>query len=112
MPSTAGRARFAHADAINHAIVTEAEFVRAVPRLVATGLIGEQPEIDRYWRTEKGHTLYRQRMKQRGLFGWIDAIPPALHKLGQPQDAAWSLPAGTFARATQDYLNRANATFG
>jgi len=102
----------AHADVINHAIVTEAEFIRAVPRLVAAGLIGAQPEVDRYWRTEKGQALYRQRMKRRGLFGWIDAIPPALHKLGQPQDAAWSVPAGTFERATKDYIHRANTTLG
>ncbi|MBX6723601.1 MAG: hypothetical protein IRY92_10260 [Dactylosporangium sp.] len=98
----------AKADGINHAILTEAEFTQAVSRLVAAGLIGAQPEADRYWHTEAGRTLYRQRMKRRGLFGWIDAIPPALRRLGEPQDMPWSLPAGVFDRATQQWLQRAD----
>lgn len=99
----------AKADGINHAIVTEAEFTQAIPRLVAAGLIGAQPEADRYWHTEAGRALYRQRMKRRGLFGWIDAIPPALRRLGEPQDTAWSLPAGVFDHATQQWHQQANA---
>jgi hypothetical protein len=98
----------AKADGINHAILTEAEFTQAVPRLVAADLIGAQPETDRYWHTDVGLAMYRQRMKRHGLFGWIDAIPPALHQLGEPQDTAWSLPAGVFDRAARDYLQRAD----
>jgi hypothetical protein len=99
----------AKADAINHAILTEAEFIQAVPRLVAAGLIGAHPEADRYWHTEAGQALYRQRMKGRGLFGRMEAIPPALHRLGEPQGTAWSLPVGVFDRATQEYLEQAKA---
>jgi hypothetical protein len=75
----------AKADGINHAILTEAEFTQAVARLVAAGLIGAQAEADRYWHTEAGRVLYRQRMKRRGLFGWIDAIPPVLRRRGEPR---------------------------
>jgi hypothetical protein len=95
------------ADGINHALLTEAEFTQAVPRLAAADLIGVQAEADRYWHTDAGRALYRRRMKRRGLFGWIDAVPPALRRLGEPQDTAWSLPAGVFDRATQEYLKRA-----
>jgi hypothetical protein len=72
----------ARADGINHAILLEAEFVRAVGRLVAAGLVGADSTNDRYWHTESGRTLYAARMKRRGLFGWTDALPPALHRLG------------------------------
>jgi hypothetical protein len=99
------------ADGINHAILAEAEFTRAVPRLVAAGLIGADAEADRYWLTESGRALYRQRMKRRGLFGWMDAIPPALDRLGTPQDSVWSLPAGAFDQAVRDYLRRAKQIF-
>lgn len=94
----------AKADGINRAILTEAEFTRAVPRLVAAGLIGVQAEADRYWHTDAGLALYRQRMKRYGAFGWIDAIPPALRRLGEPQDTPWSLPDGVFERAVQEWL--------
>jgi len=47
-------------------------------------------------------------MKRRGLFGWIDAIPPALRRIGEPRGAAWSLPAGAFDHATRQYLLQAN----
>ncbi|PWU44272.1 hypothetical protein DLJ46_26880 [Micromonospora globispora] len=99
----------AKADRINHALLTEAEFIQAVPRLIAAGLIGAQAEADRYWQTEAGRALYQQGMKGRGLFGWMEAIPPALHRLRRPQDTAWSLPAGVFDRATQDWHERARA---
>lgn len=98
----------AKADAINHAILTETELTRAVPRLVAAGLIGADIHADRYWLTEAGQSLYRHQMKGRGLFGWMDAIPPALHRLGEPQDSAWSLPPGAYDRAAREYLRRAS----
>jgi hypothetical protein len=98
----------AKADGINHAILTEAGFTQAIPRLVAAGLVGAQPEADRYWHTEAGRALYRQRMKRRGLFGWGEAIPPALRRLGEPQDTTWSLPTGVFDDATQQWHQQAN----
>jgi len=97
----------AKADGINHAGLTETEFTRAVPRLVSAGLIGADAAADRYWHTEAGDALYRQRMKRHGLFGWTDAIPPALRRLGEPRDSDWSLPAGAFDRATRQWHQRA-----
>lgn len=94
----------AKADGINHAILTENEFVRAVPRLVAAGLVGALADADRYWHTETGQALRGRWVKRGGLFGWMDVIPPALRRLGEPQDAAWSLPAGAFERAVQAHL--------
>jgi hypothetical protein len=76
------------ADGINHAILTETEFARAVPRLVAAGLVGAQGEADHYWHTEAGQALRQRWMKRVGLFSWIDVIPPALRRLGEPQDGA------------------------
>jgi hypothetical protein len=92
------------ADSINHAILTENEFVRAVPRLVAAGLIGALADADRYWHTEAGQVLRRRWVKHGGLFSWMDVIPQALRRLGEPQDAAWSLSAGVFERAVQAHL--------
>jgi hypothetical protein len=92
------------ADGINHAVLTESEFTQAVPRLVAAGLIGAMAEADRYWHTGAGQALHRRWIKRGGLFSWIDVIPPALRRLGQPQAAAWSLPAGAFERAVQAHL--------
>jgi hypothetical protein len=102
----------AKGDGINHAIVAEAEFTRAVPRLVAAGLIGADADADRYWHTEAGRALYQQRMKRRGAFGWMEAIPPALSRLGEPQDTPWRLPPGAFARAAQEWHKRAAAILG
>jgi hypothetical protein len=47
----------------NHAILTENEFIRAVPRLVAAGLIGALVDADRYWHTEARQPLRRRWMK-------------------------------------------------
>jgi hypothetical protein len=99
------------ADGINHAILTESEFVRAVPRLVAVGLIGASGDANRYWHTEAGQALHRRWVQHGGLFSWIDVIPPALRRLGEPQDAAWSLPAGVFERAVQAHLLWGQAAF-
>jgi hypothetical protein len=97
----------AKGDGINHAIITEAEFCRAVPRLIAAGLIGADLVADRYWHTDKGHELYERRMKRRGLFGWIEAIPPALRRLGPPQDGPWDLPPGAFDNAVREWHRQA-----
>ena len=99
----------AKADGINHAILTEQEFTRAVPRLLAAGLIDVMAAADRYWHTEAGQAV-RRRWTQRGsLFSWGDVIPPALCRLGEPQDTAWSLPTGAFDRALQAHLHWAEA---
>jgi len=91
----------ANGDAINHAILLESEFVRAVPRLLAAGLIGADHAADRYWRTPAGAAFFERHMKRRGLFGWIDAIPPALRRLGPPVDGEWKLEPGEFDRAAR-----------
>jgi hypothetical protein len=95
----------AKADGINHAILTEQEFAQAVPRLAAAGLIGVQVDADRYWHTEAGQAIRRQWAKRGGPFSWIDVIPPALRKLGEPEDSAWSLPNGAFERAVRQHLH-------
>jgi hypothetical protein len=97
----------AKGDAINHAIITEEEFCRAVPRLAAAGLVGADLAADRYWHTDKGNELYQRCMKRRGLFGWIDAIPPALRRLGPPQDGPWDLPTGAFASGVRQWHRQA-----
>ena len=96
----------AAADGINHAILTEEEFVRGVPRLVAAELAGADPAADRYWHTDAGHSLYQRTMKGRGLFGWMDVILPALEGLGPPVDGGLPLPPGAFERAVAAYLTK------
>ncbi len=59
----------------------------------------------RYWPTEAGANLRRR--WRHGAFGWIDAIPPGLRRLGEPQDSDWLLPAGVFEAAVREYLARA-----
>ncbi|MGH3389322.1 MAG: hypothetical protein ACRDOO_10640 [Actinomadura sp.] len=90
------------ADGINHAILEEAEFTRAVGRLVSVGLIGADPTSDQYWPTEAGMTLRRR--WRHGLFGWIDTIPRGLRALGEPGDSGYTLPEGVFQRAVDQYL--------
>ncbi|MGI8330547.1 hypothetical protein ACRYCC_11330 [Actinomadura scrupuli] len=90
------------ADAINHAILVEAEFTSAVARLLSAGLVGADPVNDRYWMTDAG---LRVRVQWRtGLFGWIDSIPAALRQLAEPIDAGYSLPPDAFRTAVREYL--------
>ncbi|MBC6461515.1 hypothetical protein [Actinomadura sp. HBU206391] len=93
-------------EGIRHASLEEDELVRAVPRLIAAGLIGADAQADRYWHTEAGQELYRKRMKGHGLFGWSEALLPGFRKLGDPQDGHWSLPAGAYDRAYQEYRKK------
>ena len=96
----------AKADAINHAVPAETELVRAVARLVAAGLVGADAAADRYWLTEAGAAL-RRRSTGRGLFGWMEALPPTLARLGVPAEGDWSLPPAAFDRALRAYRRRA-----
>jgi hypothetical protein len=89
------------ADGINHDVPSEEEFTKSVGRLIAAGLIGADARRDRYWSTDAGAEL-RKRWKH-GAFGWIAAIPPQLDRVGEPQDGAWSLPAGAFRSALDEY---------
>jgi len=98
----------AKGDGIYHAVMTEPEFTTAVPRLINAGLIGCDLVADRYWHTAAGHDLYTRRMKRRGLFGWIHAIPPALDCLGPPQNGQWVLAPGVFERAVRQWQDRAS----
>lgn len=67
----------AAADGINHAIPTEVEFTRAVPRLVAAELAGADPVADRYWHTDAGHALYQRATKGAGCSaGWTRSNRP------------------------------------
>src|SRR4051794_37826589 len=50
---------------INHAILTEAEFTTAVPRLIALDFVGAHVEADRYWHTDAGQVL-RELWSRRG----------------------------------------------
>jgi hypothetical protein len=70
--------------------------------------MGADRPADRYWRTETGRKMFRVRMKHRSLFSWMDAIPPALCALGEPQDVDWALGPGVFDAAVRDYLRVAN----
>ncbi|WP_433082487.1 hypothetical protein ACQP1P_01895 [Dactylosporangium sp. CA-052675] len=92
------------ADGINHAILTEDEFVRAVPRLVAAGLIGADAAADRYWHTAAGRAI-AERWHRRGLFAWAEVVPPALRGTGEPAGGSFALPAGAFAAAVREYLS-------
>ena len=93
----------ANGDVINHAILTEAEITRAVPRLVSAGLIDADP----YLHTPAGALFFEHHMRRRGLFGWIEAIPPALRRLGPPVDGPFSLASGAYDRAVQAWHDRA-----
>lgn len=92
------------ADGINHDILSQTEFTRAVGRLLAAALIEADAAADRYLPTEAGAAL-RSRWRH-GAFGWITSIPPQLDRIGRPQDRAWSLPTGVFDQAVQDYIAR------
>jgi hypothetical protein len=91
-----------HADALNHAIPTEAEFAGAMGRLTAAGLVDADPNADRFWLTDAGARLH-SRLDSRGMFAWMELIPPGLHRIGGPQDSEWSLPDGFFDRAVREY---------
>ena len=90
-------------EVINHAVPTEDEFVQAIARLTAVGVVGVNEDGSHYWSTAAG--LQLRRRWRHGLFSW-DVILPGLRKLGSPPDTHWSLPEGAFARALEEAQER------
>jgi hypothetical protein len=93
----------AYADVINHAIPTEEEFVQAIGRLTATGVVSVSADSARYWPTPAGLEL--RRLWRHSLSGW-DILLPGLRKLRAAPDARWSLPDGAYAQAVREYEKR------
>ncbi|GAA2386467.1 hypothetical protein GCM10010170_096920 [Dactylosporangium salmoneum] len=86
----------ATADYLNHAIPLEDEFVTAVSRLAAAGLVEFDVAADRYWRTAAGQSS----AAHRGTFTAGLAALPELPSVRPPQ----ALPAGVFSSAVASYL--------
>ena len=93
----------AFADVIDHAIPTEDEFVQAIGRLTATGIVRVSADGGRYSATPAGLEL--RRLWRHNLLGW-DVLLLGLQKLGAPPDVRWSLPDGAFAQAVKEYHTR------
>ncbi|MEU7907477.1 hypothetical protein [Actinoplanes sp. NPDC049118] len=91
------------ADALQHAILSEAEFTQAAGRLSAAGLLATG--AGRYWLTEAGQEAL-DRNKRGGR--WPDARLPALRRLGPPSGAPLRLEPGAFDRAVDDYHQEAS----
>ena len=86
------------AEGINHATPTRDETELALRCLLGTGLIAVDAAYH-FRVTEAGEqVLLRWR---HGQFGWIDALPPALRRIGPPQRAEWSLPPGAYDEAVE-----------
>jgi hypothetical protein len=94
----------ATADYLNHAVLQEAEFVRAINRLVAAGLVGVSADRDRYWRTVAGARLHADRMRRHSPSRWDELLMPALRSLAEPLDGEWTLPPGLFDATVTEYL--------
>ena len=86
----------AAADYLNHAIPREDEFVAAVGRLAAAGLVEFDAAADRYALTATG----RASAAHRGTFAAGLAALPEPPSSGRPP----ALPAGVFAAAVAGYL--------
>jgi len=97
-----------YADMINHAIPSEDEFVQAIGRLTATGIVSVSADRARYWPTPAGLELRRR--WRHSLFGW-DILLPGLRKLGAAPDAGWSLPVGAYAQAVREHEKRFSDAF-
>ncbi|WP_433795595.1 hypothetical protein [Actinoplanes sp. CA-252034] len=82
------------ADAIEHAVMEEAEFTTSAGRLTAAGLIAGGGGD--WWLTAAGQELYADRTRRSG---WRDNLLRGLRKLGAPQDAPLTLEPGEFAKA-------------
>jgi hypothetical protein len=90
------------AEGINHATPTRGETELAIRRLLGAGLIVVDDTADHFWLTEAGQQVRRR--WRHGLFGWIDALPPALRRHGPPQPAEWSLPPGAYEQAYEQAM--------
>jgi hypothetical protein len=90
------------AEGINHATPTREEAELAIRRLLGTGLIAVDDTADHFRLTEAGQQVRRR--WRHGLFGWIDALPPALRRHGSPQPAEWSLPPDVYEQAIEQAL--------
>jgi len=89
------------ADGMNHSIPSEEECTTSAGRRRRAGLIGADADADRYWVTDAGRDVRRR--WRHGLFGWIEAIPPALRRQDAPEDAPWPLPEGVYEAAVRQY---------
>ena len=96
------RAVISAADGINHAIPSESEVELALRRLMGAGLILVDDGAERITLTGAGWQV-RGRWRQ-GLFGWMEALPPALRRHGTPRAAQWSLPPGAYENAVRAHL--------
>jgi hypothetical protein len=90
------------AEGINHAIPTQDETELAIRHLLGAGLIAVNETADHFRVTEAGQQVLRR--WRHGGFGWIDALPPALRRLGPPQPAEWSLPPDAYEQAVEQAL--------
>lgn len=90
------------AEWINHAIPTRDETELAIRRLLGAGLIAVDATADHLRVTEAGQQVLRR--WRHGLFGWIDALPPALRRLGPPRPAEWPLPPDAYEPAVEQAL--------
>ena len=70
------------ADGVNHSVLMDAEFTKAIDGLVAAGLVEADARADRS----------------------IESIRPQLNKIRVRQDAVWFPPPPLFDRAVLDYL--------
>ncbi|MET7393509.1 hypothetical protein ABZS66_08455 [Dactylosporangium sp. NPDC005572] len=90
------RGVIAAADYLNHAIPQEDEFVAALGRLAAAGLVEFDVTADRYWLTAAGQSS----AAQRGTFtAGLAALPDPPSASPPP-----ALPAGVFSSAVTRYL--------
>jgi hypothetical protein len=90
------------ADGINHAVPTRDETELAIQRLLGAGLIAVNETAGHLRVTEAGQQVLRR--WRHGAFGWIDALPPALRRLGPPRPAEWSLPSDVYEQAIEQAL--------
>lgn len=97
-----------YAELINHAIPAEDEFVQAIGRLTATGIVRVSADGSRYLPTPSGMEL--RRLWRHNLSGW-DVLLLGLRKLGAPPDARWSLPDGAFTQAVKENDRRVPEAF-
>src|SRR5262245_34062215 len=90
------------AEGINHATPTREEAELAIRRLLGAGLIVVDSTASHFRVTDAAQRVLRR--WRHGMFGWIDALPPGLRRLGPPQPAEWSLPPGAYEQAYEQAM--------